>query len=61
MSLKALAKADLVAISGGIDITDPNFSVEQFVKYCKLVVDNFNNTQENTNEQTLDSCAVISS
>ncbi len=31
MSLKALAKADLVAISGGIDITDPNFSVEQFV------------------------------
>lgn len=31
MSLKELAKADLVAISGGIDITDPNFSVEQFV------------------------------
>lgn len=31
MALKKLTKTDLVAISGGIDITDPNFSVEQFV------------------------------
>lgn len=31
MSLKEINKTDLVSISGGIDITDPNFSAEQFV------------------------------
>lgn len=58
---KGYTKENCCIVMKQINFMKQDFSVEQFVKYCKLVIDNFNNTQENTNEQTLDSCAVISS